>query len=313
VAAGCAGASVATSAATSAPPSSTTQSAAATSPTGTGPTAAEHVVYAVGDDTEPGADSVAQHLAGLVPLPSEGLELFLYLGDVRPSGSAADFQHYDSIWGGKGRDLRVKTTSMLGNHETGTRTAGWIPYWSGRLVTPWPGSLTQTDPPYYSVVLGTWKFVILDTNSTLDKGGPQYRFLAAELNEPGYKVIVCGHAPRWSNGLHGNDDALDAVWKTMCDKGVVAYVSGHDHGSQIQPRRDGDGNVVTGGGCVQLVAAAGGAPLYPFRTGPGFAPAEWEDGTHFALLRLTLRANDLVAEFVAEDGTVLHAEALALP
>jgi hypothetical protein len=300
--AGCAGGSAVTSATTPAPSSGSVQ--------------AQHVVYAVGDDAGGTDNSVSKRLAGLVPLPSEGLELFVYLGDVFPGGTEAAFLDYDAIWGQAGRDLRTKTASMVGNLDTGARAAGWIPYWSGGLVTPWPGSLTQTDPPYYAVKLGDWKFIILDTNSPLDEGSVQYGFLVAQLEEPGYKCIVCGHAPRWSNGSHGDADGLDAAWKAMCDHGALAYLSGHDHGSQIQPRRDRDGNEVSGdgaGGVVQIVAGAGGDTLYSFVSGPGHATAAWGDDTHYALLRLTLREAELVCEFIGADGALLHSETFAAP
>ncbi|MCL5735779.1 MAG: metallophosphoesterase [Actinobacteria bacterium] len=283
--------------------SSTTQGGTTTSPE---PTVDEHVVYALGDDTEPGMEAISRRLAGLVPLPSQGLELFLFLGDVRSKGLPEDFRRYDAIWGGGGWDLRTKTASMLGNHETDSRKSGWIPYWSGNLVAPWPGSLTQTNPPYYSVRLGNWKFIILDTNSPLGEGSAQYDFLVKELEEPGFHDMVCGHHPRWSNGLHGDDSRLDSAWKAMCDSGAVAYLSGHDHGSQIQPNRDRNGNPVAGGGCIQLIAAGGGAPLYPFAFWPGHAIAAWGDFTHHAILRLTLGQDEFRADFIAEDGSTLY-------
>lgn len=244
------------------PASTSTLSSGATSPPASGPSASKSptitptsevsqesqlVVYAVGDDTEPGNESVSHRLAGLIPLPSQGLDLFIYLGDVRMTGSPADFQRYDAIWGGGGRDLRTKTASLIGNHETASRETGWVPYWSGKLITPWPGSLTQTSPPYYTITLGAWKFIILDTTTSLASGSPQYNFLVQELKESGYRCIVCGHYPRWSNGLHGDDSDLDAAWKAMCTYGAVAYLSGHDHGSQVQPQRDGNGTVVSSG------------------------------------------------------------------
>jgi hypothetical protein len=270
--------------------------------------AARHTVYAVGDDTQPGNEAVSKRLADLIPLPSDGLELFLYLGDVRTSGSLEDFARYDAAYGGAGHDLRIKTASLIGNHETGSREQGWIPYWNGSLVKPWPGSLTQTDPTYYTVKLGDWKFIILDTNLPLDEKSAQYAFLVAELKGPGYHLVVCGHDPRWSNGLHGNDGSLDVAWKAMCDYGALAYVSAHDHGSQIQPRRDRDGKVVKSGGCVQLVAGAGGAPLYSFMSLPGHAGAEWKDNDHFAIMRLTLDQTGFTVDFIAQDGTLLHSE-----
>ena len=268
----------------------------------------QHVVYAVGDSPLPGNETDSSAIASLVPLPADGLEMFLYLGDVYPGGSPADFAHYDSLFGGGGRDLRAKTASVIGNHESVSREKGWVPYWTGTLITPWPGSLTQTDPPYYTVKLGQWKFILLDTNRQVSVGSAQYDFLVKELQEPGYHSIVAGHSPRWSSGLHGNDPSLAAFWKEMCDNGAVAYLSGHDHNSQIQPARDAEGQVVSEGGCIQFVAGAGGGGHYQFHPGTGDATPEWGDDTHYAILRLTLRDQDFTADFIAEDGTLLHSQ-----
>ena len=289
----------------------TTTSLPETTTTTTAPS--EQVVYAVGDDTYPETPEVSKQLAALVPLPAQGLSLFCYLGDVQTTGSAADFRRYDSIWGGAGRDLRTRTASIIGNHEVDNLERGWIPYWSGSLVTPWPGSLTQTNPPYYAVKLGSWKVIALDTTGDVTAGGAQYEFLVRELQEPGYTCVVIGHYPRWSNGRHGNNADLDDAWKAMCDYGAVAYVSGHDHDSQIHPRRNRDGTVVATGGCVQLVAGAGGAPLYEFSSGPGFAEAAWGDTTHYAVLRLRLARTEFRADFIARGGSVLHSHVFAVP
>lgn len=308
--AGCAGRTApSVSSSTSSLPVSHAQSTSTTQPS-TAATQAreEHVVYAVGDSPLPGDEAHSSAIAHLLPLPAEGLELFLYLGDVYPAGSAADFVHYDSLFGGGGRDLRPKTAAVIGNHESVSRVRGWIPYWSGKLVTPWPGSLTQTDPPYYTITLGDWKFILIDTNRGLAVGSAQYDFVVKELRETGYHCIVAGHEPRWSSGLHGDSDAMDAFWKEMCADGALAYVSGHEHNSQVQPQRDAKGNVVSQGGCVQIVAGAGGGGLYRFGSGSRDATPEWGDDTHFALLRLTLRDQNFVADFIAEDGTLLHSQ-----
>ncbi len=287
------------------PTSAGATSAPETAPPSNSP-AGQRVVYAVGDDTYPDSVTVSHRLAALVPLPSQGLALFCYLGDVQTKGTAEDFRRYDAIWGGAGRDLRTKTVSIIGNHETGNLDKGWRAYWSGNLVTPWPGSPTQTHPPYYAVKLGSWKVIALNTTDDLRARSPQYDFLVAQLREGGYKCIVIGHHPRWSNGKHGDDADLADAWKAMCDHGAVAYVSGHDHNSQIQPRRAADGTVVSTGGCLQLVAGAGGAPLYSFRSGPGVSAPAWGDATHYAILRLTLQDAEFGVDFIAQDGSLLH-------
>jgi hypothetical protein len=309
--AGCGGARVTTGApstATSLSPSTSGTAQSSTTSTVASAAGREHIVYAVGDSPLPGNETHSSAIARLVPLPADGLELFLYLGDVYLSGSPADFAHYDSIFGGGGRDLRAKTASVIGNHESVSREEGWVPYWSGTLITPWPGSLTRTNPPYYTIKLGQWKFILLDTNRQVSVGSAQYDFLVKELKEPGYHCIVAGHSPRWSSGLHGNDSSLAGFWKQMCDNGAVAYVSGHDHNSQIQPARDAGGRVVSVGGCTQIVAGGGGGGHYKFGSGSGDSAPEWGDDTHYAVLRLTLRDRDFTADFIAEDRTLLHSQ-----
>jgi len=288
--------------------------------TSSAPTSAEDglVVYVSGDIAGTKNLAVSQQLARQVPLPSEGLQLFVYLGDVYPGGSAEAFATYDSVWGGAGRDVRAKTAALIGNLDTSARDTGWTPYWTGRLTPLWPGSLTQTDPSYYSVELEGWKFIMLDTNQDLQAGSAQYAFLVDELRQPGFRCIVCGHEPRWSSGQHGDNDELTDAWKAMCDLGAVAYLSGHDHGSQIQPSRNADGesaaegDSVTKDGVVQIVAGAGGDTLYPFVSGPGHSAPAWGDDTHFALLRLTLQSDSLACAFLAADGTLLHATVISL-
>lgn len=276
------------------------------------PAPGEHVVYAVGDAAAEGYVDMSSRLAAQVPLPSEGLEAFLYLGDVYQTGFPDDFLRYDAAFGSAGRDLRSKTAAVLGNHESGNRAVGWIPYWTGSLVKPWAGTLTQTDPPYYAFTVGSWKFIALDTTHDVSAGSAQYAFLVDELKEPGFHAIVFGHHPRWSNGRHGNTDSLDDAWKAMCDYGAVAYLSGHDHNLQIQPRRDRNGAVVPTGGTIQLVAGAGGARLYDFSSGPAYAQPTWGDSEHYGVLRLRLRKAGFVAEFIGEDGSRLHAQTFAL-
>jgi acid phosphatase type 7 len=309
---------------TAAPTSSVTTTApaaslttAAPAPSSITPGETGLVVYVSGDIAGAKNVAVSQQLAQQVPLPSEGLQLFVYLGDVYPGGSAEAFASYDSVWGGTGRDVRAKTAALIGNLDTSARDTGWIPYWTGKLAPTWPGSLTQTDPPYYAVELGSWKFIMLDTNQDLQAGSSQYGFLVGELQEPGFRCIVCGHEPRWSSGQHGDNDELADAWKAMCDYGAVAYLSGHDHGSQIQPLRNAAGKAAAEGesarGVMQIVAGAGGDTLYRFVSGTGHSAATWGDDTHFALLRLTLQSDSLACEFLAAGGTLLHAAVFSLP
>jgi hypothetical protein len=285
------------------------------SPSGSESSAAdseEIVVYAVGDGALEETVHESLKLAGQIPLPEEGLDLFVYLGDVYPSGTSDDFKVYDRIWGGRGRDLRARTASIIGNHESDERKEGWIPYWSGETSASWPGSRTITQPPYYTVRLGLWKFIALDTTDDLDVGSDQYEFLVKELKEPGYHTIVLGHHPRWSSGEHGDDDSVADAWRAMVENGAIAYISGHEHNSQIQPPRDADGTPVAAGGCVQIVAGAGGAAFYPFESGGGQSTPAWGDDSRYAVLRLTLTAETMHVAFVDGSGETLGSRAIRL-
>jgi hypothetical protein len=273
----------------------------------------EIVVYALGDAALEETVGESLNLAEQIPLPEEGLDLFVYLGDVYPSGTSDDFRVYDRIWGGQGRDLRARTASIVGNHESDERKVGWVPYWSGETSARWPGSMTVTRPPYYTIKLQGWKLIALDTTDDLDMGSDQYEFLEKELKEPGYHTIVFGHHPRWSSGEHGDDDAVDDAWRAMVEDGAVAYVSGHEHNSQIHPPRDAEGTPVHTGGCVQIVAGAGGAAFYPFESGRGQSKPDWGDDSHYAVLRMTLRADAMEIAFVDQEGAALESRIMSLP
>ena len=236
------------------------------------------VVWAVGDGangTRP-AKELAQAITDDDP------DRLIYLGDVYPSGTAADFdRNYDPVYGA----LAARTAPTLGNHEWGNRATGYFPYWKEKLG--------RTLDPWYSFDLAGWRFLSLNSEARHGRGSPQLRWLARRLG-PGDCRIAFWHRPRFSASTHGDPPDVAPMWDAV--EGRAALVlNGHDHGSQRLKRR---------GGTVELVAGAGGPNLY------GIDKSDrrlvWADDDHVAALRIELRPGRATYEFRTADGRALR-------
>ena len=166
------------------------------------------------------------------------------LGDtVYSSGTAQEYRDCYS-WA----RFRSRSRAALGNHEYGTGTAAVaIDYFD----LPTRG--------YYSYSLGSWQVIVLNSNCRpaggCGDGSPQQRWLARELARAGASCTVAYmHHPRFSSGLHGSDESLDALWRTMSRGGVDIALAGHDHHYERFAPVDGIRSFVVG---------TGGRSLYP--------------------------------------------------
>ena len=103
-------------------------------------------IWAVGDgaDGSPESYAVARMIARSDP------DRFLYLGDVYPTGTAADFAtRYEPTYG----RLASITAPTVGNHEAANREVGYDPYWrkvKGRRL-----------PHHYAFDAGGWRITFL--------------------------------------------------------------------------------------------------------------------------------------------------------
>ena len=86
---------------------------------------ARAVVWAAGDLATPGRN--ADLVAALVRRGDP--DLFLYLGDVYETGTAAEFRAWYHPRLGS---LARITEPTIGNHEWGNRFSGYSPYWAAR-------------------------------------------------------------------------------------------------------------------------------------------------------------------------------------
>jgi 3',5'-cyclic AMP phosphodiesterase CpdA len=190
-------------------------------------------------------------LASLIPFPAIVHETLL--GAVAPPRPDPDLNGFLEDT----RELRTSGTPFLfvpGNHDSYHREdLSEVARWFGP-----PGSPERdVDALWYSVDLGGWRFLLLDTGADLfgdrdpmPADGPQVRWLDAQLGEAerlGLRSIVVLHVPPFSSGKQerGARWVEERVVKDVLDRHPVALVlSGHIHAYERLER-----------------AAPGGAPL----------------------------------------------------
>jgi hypothetical protein len=131
---------------------------------------------------------------------------------------------YAKSWGLE----RSRTYPVPGNHEyeSSHKARGYFRYFA-RHAGP-------TKSGYYSVVLGSWRLIALNSNCWIAgcaKGTKQYRWLRSLLaNKPAQCSIAVMHHPLISSGPHGDDEShARPLWKLLYRAGVDVALVGHDH------------------------------------------------------------------------------------
>jgi hypothetical protein len=239
------------------------------------------VVWAVGDAT---ASAPSRAVANLVARGRP--DSVLYLGDVYPSGTPADFRvNFAPAFG----SLAHRTAPTPGNHDWPNRRAGYLSYWQKPRNRP--------TPAFYSFKAGGWE--LLSLNSEIGPRPDQMRWLRGRLRAGGTCRLAFWHRPRFSGGLHGDYTPMDPVWRALQGRAAIV-LSGHDHDMQrFAPR----------GGLVQYVSGAGGRSHYAVnRAHPGLLFA---DDRSWGALRLELTPGSARLEFVSTRGTRLDSSRVA--
>jgi len=220
------------------------------------------------------------------------------LGDLQyEAGSLPDFEgSYDRTWG----VFRDRTHPAVGNHEYGTPgAAGYFAYFGARAGQPGEG--------WYSYALGSWHVVVLNANCEevgCDAGSPQQRWLAADLAaHPARCTLAYWHQPRFSSGLHGNENDVAPLWRTLGQAGADVVLSGHDHDYERFAPQDTDGHLDRARGIVQFVVGTGGKSHYPILFAHRNSRAH---ASVFGVLKLTLGQGAYRWRFVPEPGVAFH-------
>ena len=253
--------------------------------------AAGDIACVPGSSTTPSACRQAETAALAIGLQPDAV---LALGDQQyENGELGNFlASYDPTWG----QLKAITYPAPGNHEYGTSgAAGYFGYWGARAGTPATG--------YYSVDLGGWHIVILNSNCSAaggcDAASPQAQWLAADLAAaPASCALAIAHHPRFSSGMHGDTGGLQPLWEILADAHVEMFLAAHDHDYERIAPLDRAGNPDTAG-VTQFVVGTGGKSL---RSVSAVHPQSAVVASTFGLLRLALRADGYDWSFVTESG-----------
>jgi calcineurin-like phosphoesterase family protein len=235
------------------------------------------VVWAVGD----GADGTAPARRLARRIERDDPDAVLYLGDVYPSGTAADYaRNYEPIYG----DLAAITWPTMGNHEWGNRATGYVPYWRryGRAR------------PWYRFQLAGWELVNLNSQEPHGPGSPQLRWLERVLGERNTTCrLAFWHRPRFSAGtVHGDAADIAPLWRALRGHARLV-INGHEH-ALIRYRRRA--------GLTEYVSGAGGSVRYALRPDSRLAFGR-SDRT--GALRMVLTPGEARIEFRAASGAVL--------
>ena len=252
------------------------------------PALPSYTVYAAGDIARcrhpdarwsGAADTAAVVAAGLAADPSA---VVLTLGDhTYPRGTAAEFANcYGPTWG----RFKDRTWPSPGNHEYYTRDAApYFAYFGARAGRG-----------YYSLRLGHWLVVSLDSNLAPGPHAAQLAWLKAELDKhaPAESTVrpctlAFWHHPLYSSGGHGSMPKMRDAWALLHAAGAELVLSGHDHDYERFAPQDAHGRLDTTG-MRQFVVGTGGAYATPFLR---FARhSEARDASRNAVLRLRLHA-----------------------
>ncbi len=218
------------------------------------------------------------------------------LGDTAYElGTADEFARcYTPSWG----RFRARTRPALGNHDYGTAgAAGYFDYFGPR-AGPRRG--------YYSYRLGAWHVAVLNSNCPLaggcERGSPQERWLRADLaSHPARCTLAYWHHPRFSSGLHGDDDTVAPLWQALYDARADVVLAGHDHDYERFAPLDPAGRVDRARGLREFVVGTGGRSHYPLlERRAGSVAADWRT---YGILRLTLRQASYDWRFVSEPAS----------
>ena len=238
------------------------------------------VVDAIGDG---GPDMAHWNSALAARLRSDNPSVFLWAGDVRNTGTQAEWHLYDSNYG----QLKSVTLPTPGNHDWGLARTGYnVEFSSG---APWADTKT-----YCNAVLlpNGWRLFSINTY-TLAACLPQ---LTAWLDAtPGTRKIVLTHQPRFSGG-NPVAPALASIWNAMIGH-AFALVAGHDHDVQVIERD----------GLVQAINGCAGATYLPVKPIAGETYYS-KSAADCSFDRFTLRANSVTLQIVHAEGTIAYAK-----
>ncbi len=247
------------------------------------PDASQTLHFAVFGDSRTGDDV---HRRIVQAVLAQRPDVFLTTGDDVESGTQlSQWQTFFEIE----RPLLETTafTGVPGNHDVGSLFSNLV-----RLTSDTSGS-SRT---WGSLDIGPAHFVLVDGNSPVTRGSPQYDFIDRDLARNESKpLFVLLHQPLYSSGQHGgagSGSIPSSLGPMFSRHGVDVVFQGHDHDYERTNAINGVTYFVTGGA---------GAPLY------GVGRSSWtatsESVNHYMIIDASPTSIHIVTKRL--DGTQL--------
>ncbi|WP_328991165.1 metallophosphoesterase [Kribbella sp. NBC_01245] len=214
------------------------------------------------------------------------------------SGTLSEYNNkYHPQWGA----FKSKTYPSAGNHEYQTSGAsGYFDYFNG--VGQATGRAGARGKGYYSVDIGDWHFIALNSNISKSTGSTQEQWLRADLAANTKPCVAAyWHHPRFSAGNYSDNTSIRPFFQALYDYKADLIINGHDHNYiRFAPSRP-DGTKDTVNGVRQLLIGTGGKSLYG-SGGSTVATIEKKEYSTFGVGKLTLTATGYTADFVPVAG-----------
>lgn len=256
-------------------------------------------IYAAGDIADcrkmPAAESHAAETAALIAtrLANDKNAAVLTVGDhTYPVGLLSEFYDcYDKTWG----QFKARTHPAPGNHEYYTPEAsGYYGYFTE------PNDTGRRS--YYSVEIGTWHVVSLNSNLREHAYAAQLAWLKEDLaKHPATCTLAYWHHPVFSSGGHGNNSFMKETWKILEDANADVILSGHDHDYERFAPQNVSGERDDQYGMREFIIGTGGAYLTPMFLRK--ENSEIRNNTTFGVLKMVLKEDSYEWEFLPVAGS----------
>ena len=199
---------------------------------------------------------------------------------------------FDPSWG----RFRGRWHPVPGNHEYETPLAADYRQYFGAAAG---GART-----FYSLRLGDWLVLMIDSSIATREGSEQYAFVRDALQGTRAPcTLAVWHHPLFSSGPNGPNPFMRDLWQLLYAENADVVISGHDHLFERFGKQDVHGRSDVRG-LRQFIAGTGGAHLYEFhRQEPNSQARHRAHG----VLRLTLMPSSYEWAFIDVTGATLDA------
>jgi PKD repeat protein len=219
-------------------------------------------------------------------------------------GTAAEFQNcYQPSWG----QFKNRTIPATGNHEYELSPTPYFDYWNGVGVDS--GVAGSRSKGYYSLDLGSWHIVVLNSNNEYvgsKAGSAQDQWLRADLAASTKQCTIgIWHHARFASGttspLPTLSQTTQALWEDLYSAGAELVLVGHMHRYERFSPQTTMGVADPTFGMRELLVGTGGRSL-----GAATVPApnsEVGNGNTFGVIKLTLDDGSYHWEFIPIAGS----------